>query len=1016
MTDRNRTYQNGRVNTHSDVQCGSVNRQTSFSGRGNVRIKLPFSGHIAHKFRRPTILQLNIEGLTASKMNVLHHLAMQSEALVILLQETHCTDAEKLVLPHYQLAGSSLSRKHGLATFVHERLRYTLLDQSPPTSEIEWPCVDVDGYKIVNVYKPPPTRLRTLDLPVFPHPCLYAGDFNCRHADWGYDDNSPDGECLAGWASINCLALLYNAKDAASFYSGRWNTGTNPDLAFASVGPNSRLPDRRVLEKFPRSQHRPSLITPPRFAMAVPSMPVKRWNFRKANWSHYIALTNKFAKTLLPPDSLDVDAAYQDFCNIIKKAAKKTIPCGYRNNYIPCWDEECESLYKTFLQSPQGDDSSLAATTLLAKLDRKRRDRWSEPVRSIDFSQSSRKAWSILNNLTGRSRHSPCHCPVSADAIASQLVRNGKYEAVDRKSSRLVFQEVSDLWRATTPDAVNISDNFSQRKFAAALQHLKPGKAPGPDSICPELILHAGAALKSWLRDFLSSCLCRLKIPKIWRRALVVAIPKPAKPVGDPKSYRPISLLCVPYKILERLIYARVEPLIDPLLWIWRRPLVVAIPKPAKPVGDPKSYRPISLLCVPYKILERLIYARVEPLIDPLLPKEQAGFRRGKSTVDQVVLLTQNIEDSFEAKKKAGAIFIDLTAAYDTVWHRGLTCKLLRLLPDKHMVKMIMELVRNRSLTLTTGDSKQSRLRRLKNGVPQGSVLAPLLFNIYTYDLPSIISRKFAYADDLALLHSSGNWKDLEGTLSQDMSTLSAYLQTWRLKLSHTKTVTTAFHLNNREAKRELKVYNNSRLLPFCPTPTYLGVKLDRSLTFRHHLVALRKKLSSRVTLLRRLVGSGWGAGAKTLRITTLSLVYSTAEYCAPVWCRSAHTRLIDSVLNDALRIVTGCLRPTPTDHLPVLSGIQPAELRRLGATLSLAYRGSLDPDHILHGLLNGSSDTGQVRLRSRRLFVPGVRNLLDNLARLGIRASEWTNHKWNTEYCERCSHQWQSCQNGDCH
>ena len=168
--------------------------------------------------------------------------------------------------------------------------------------------------------------------------------------------------------------------------------------------------------------------------------------------------------------------------------------------------------------------------------------------------------------------------------------------------------------------------------------------------------------------------------------------------------------------------------------------------------------------------------------------------------------------------------------------------------------------------------------------------------------------------------------------------------------------------------------------------------------------MALRKKLSSRDTLLRRLVGSGWGAGAKTLRIATLSLVYSTAEYCAPVWCRSGHTRLIDSVLNDALRIVTGCLRPTPTDHLPVLSGIQPAELFRMGVTLSLAYRGSLDPDHILYGLLSGSSDTRQVRLRSRRPFVPGARNLLDNFARLGIRASEWTNLKWNAEYCESAS------------
>ena len=74
-------------------------------------------------------------------------------------------------------------------------------------------------------------------------------------------------------------------------------------------------------------------------------------------------------------------------------------------------------------------------------------------------------------------------------------------------------------------------------------------------------------------------------------------------------------------------------------------------PKPTKPAGDPKSYRPISLLCVPYKIFERLIYARIEPLINPLLPKEQAGFQRGKSTVDQVVLLTQNIEDSFEKRK-----------------------------------------------------------------------------------------------------------------------------------------------------------------------------------------------------------------------------------------------------------------------------------------------------------------------------------------------------------------------------
>ena len=102
----------------------------------------------------------------------------------------------------------------------------------------------------------------------------------------------------------------------------------------------------------------------------------------------------------------------------------------------------------------------------------------------------------------------------------------------------------------------------------------------------------------------------------------------------------------------------------------------MAIPKPKKPIEDSKSSCPISLLCVLYKILEKLIQARVEPIVDPLLPREKAGFRRGRATVDQTVLLTQNIEDSYETKKKVGAVFVDLTAAYDTVSHRGLTCKL----------------------------------------------------------------------------------------------------------------------------------------------------------------------------------------------------------------------------------------------------------------------------------------------------------------------------------------------------
>ena len=98
--------------------------------------------------------------------------------------------------------------------------------------------------------------------------------------------------------------------------------------------------------------------------------------------------------------------------------------------------------------------------------------------------------------------------------------------------------------------------------------------------------------------------------------------------------------------------------------------------------------------------MERLIYVRIEPIVDPLLPQEQAGFRRGRSTADQVTLLTQGIEDRFSAKKKAGAVFVDLTAAYGTVVSSASSCA-VRTLPDRHIFSYIMELVRNRNGALS---------------------------------------------------------------------------------------------------------------------------------------------------------------------------------------------------------------------------------------------------------------------------------------------------------------------------
>ena len=154
----------------------------------------------------PSTSQLNIESLSANKICIVSYLANKYNALVILFQETHCTNADQLVIPNYTSAGWIPSRKYGLATFVHERFKWIFADQSLEGWVTEWLCVDVDGCKIVNIYKPPNLQLIPAAILVFQHFCLYSGDFNCWHTDWGYYSISPDGECLANSAAPRTFA------------------------------------------------------------------------------------------------------------------------------------------------------------------------------------------------------------------------------------------------------------------------------------------------------------------------------------------------------------------------------------------------------------------------------------------------------------------------------------------------------------------------------------------------------------------------------------------------------------------------------------------------------------------------------------------------------------------------------------------------------------------------------------------------------------------------------------------
>ena len=183
-----------------------------------------------------------------------------------------------------------------------------------------------------------------------------------------------------------------------------------------------------------------------------------------------------------------------------------------------------------------------------------------------------------------------------------------------------------------------------------------------------------------------------------------------------------------------------------------------------------------------------------------------------------------------------------------------------------------------------------------------------------------------------------------------------------------------AFHLRNRE----VNVTWNSTRLDNTSTPVYLGVHLDKTLSYKIHICSTKQKVNAR-NIIRKLANSKWGSRAPTLRSSGIALYYSAAEYTCAVWARSTHANMLNSALHDCYSMITGCLKPTNIDSLHLLAGLAPRDIRRTVACRTERSRQVADTKHQLHSYISAMS-----RLKSRKGFLSFTKPLIARHHQIG--------------------------------
>ena len=337
---------------------------------------------------------------------------------------------------------------------------------------------------------------------------------------------------------------------------------------------------------------------------------------------------------------------------------------------------------------------------------------------------------------------------------------------------------------------------------------------------------------------------------------------------------------------------------------------------------------------------ERLLQARLQYWLESnhKLNVNQAGFRRGRSTIDQVGRITQQIFDGFEERppNRAILVLLDFARAYDRVWRAALLAKMNRFGVPGCAIRWVRAFLVDRRARVRWGGGLPCRTPESSRGPPSGQCPRALLLLIYVNDIDSDMPQEVArslYADDVALLATGRTIEACRRTLQPCLDKADEWLREWKVTPSVSKCCATVFTLDAKESgsRAQPKLTMRREDLEINTTPTFLGIKFDGQLTFNEHITDLKKKMGRRRQCLQALAGKSYGSHRRTIRTAYIGYIRALYDYGAAVFgthSAPAAREKVEAEQNTHARLITGCIRLTMTGAVIAEADLAPLTVR----------------------------------------------------------------------------------------